>query len=469
MDKEYDIAIIGAGPGGYVAAIRAAQLRKKVLLVEKNELGGTCTNWGCIPTKFLLQQTKKFNEAKTNKNLEGPINEIKCNWEKVQTEKSQKVAQLVKGIDFLLKNNGVDTIRGEASLIDGMKIVIQAKKEEKTIRAKKIILATGSRPAELPFLKRDGDKILNSTDALDLIEIPRRLLVIGAGAIGLEIGTIFQRLGTEVTILEILPQILPGSDKEICNRLERVLKRTGIKIYTRMKIKEVVKNENQVFLKGICLKDNSVFKYGAEKVLLAAGRIPVTEICKKNSRGFLFDKAGFVKVDAYLKTNVPGILAIGDLIGGKLLAHKAYHEGIIAVENAFGAKKRVSDKALPMAVFIEPEFSSVGLTEQEAKKKNKKVKVGLFSLQANGRALTMGSQEGMIKVIADAHKRIIGAHILAPYASELIAEMTMAVEKKLVLQDVASLIHIHPTLSEALKEAAMNAENKAIHTLSKRE
>ncbi len=467
MDKEYDIAIIGAGPGGYVAAIRAAQLKKKVLLVEKNKLGGTCTNLGCIPTKFLLQQTKKFIEAKKNKNLEGPINEIKCNWQKVQAEKMRKVEQLVKGIDFLLKKNGVDFIRGEASLSAGKKIIIQDKKEEKGIKAKKIILATGSRPADLPFLKRDGDKILNSTDALDLIEIPRRLLVVGAGAIGLEIGTIFQRLGTEVTILEILPQILPGSDKEICNRLERVLKRKGMKIYTRMKIKEVVKNKNQVFLKGICLKDNTVFEYGADKVLLAVGRIPATEICKNNSMGFLFDKDGFVKVDACLETNVPGFFAIGDLIGGKLFAHKAYHEGIVAVENAFGAKKNVSNKALPLAVFTEPEFSSVGLTEQEAKKKNGKVKKGVFSLQANGRALTLGSQEGMVKVIADEDNRIVGAHILAPNASELIPEMTMAVEKKLILQDIASLIHIHPTLSEALKEAAMNAENKAIHNLSR--
>jgi len=465
MDKEYDIAIIGAGPGGYVAAIRAAQLKKKVLLVEKNKLGGTCTNRGCIPTKFLLQQTKKFNEAKTNKNLEGPINEIKCNWQKVQAEKKQKVAQLVKGIDFLLKKNGVDTIRGEASLSDGKKIVIKEKKEEKAIKVKNVILATGSRPAELPFLKRDGDKIINSADALDLNEIPGRLLVIGAGAIGLEIGTIFQRLGTEVTILEILPQIVPGSDVEICNRLERILKRKGMTIYTRMKIKEVVKSENQVFLKGICLKDNTIFEFGADKVLLAVGRIPASEICKNNSI-FLFDKAGFVKVDAYLETKVPGIFAIGDLIGGKLLAHKAFHEGIIAVENAFGSKKRVSDRALPLAVFTEPEFSSVGLTEQEAKKKHGKVKIGVFSLQANGRALTMGSQEGMVKVIADEDKRIVGAHILAPNASELMPEMTMAVEKKLMLQDIASLIHIHPTLSEALMEAAMNAENKAIHTLS---
>jgi len=466
MDKEYDIAIIGAGPGGYVAAIRAAQLKKKVLLVEKNKLGGTCMNRGCISTKFLLQQTKKFIEAKTNKNLEGPINEIKCNWLKVQAEKKLKVAQLVKGVDFLLKKNGVDTLLGEANLSNEKMIVILNKKERKIIKAKKIILATGSRPAELPFVKRDGDKILNSADALGLSEIPKRLLVIGAGAIGLEIGTIFQRLGTEVTILEILPQILPGSDVEICNRLERILKRKGMTIYTRMKIKEVVKSENQVFLKGICLNDNTVFEFGADKVLLAAGRIPAKEICKDNSLGFLFDKAGFVKVDAYLKTNVPGIFAIGDLIGGKLLAHKAYHEGIIAVENAFGAKKSASNRALPMAVFTEPEFSSVGFTEQEAKKKNGKIKKGVFSLQANGRALTMGSQEGMVKVIADEDKHIIGAHILAPNASELIAEMTMAVEKKLILQDIASLIHIHPTLSEALKEAAMNAENIAIHNLS---
>lgn len=467
MLKEYDIVIIGAGPGGYVAAIRAAQLKKKVLLVEKNKLGGTCTNLGCIPTKFLLQQTKKFIEVKKNKNLEGPINEIKCNWQKVQDEKTQKVEKLVKGIEFLLKKNGIDTIRGEASLGNGKKIVIQDKKEEKVIKAKKIILATGSRPAELPFLKRDGDKIINSTDALGLIEIPRRLLVIGAGAIGLEIGTILQRMGTEVTLLEIFPQILPGSDVEICNRLEWVLKRKGMKIYTSMKIKEVVKNKNQVFLKGICLKDNTVFEYGADKVLLAVGRIPATEICKNKSRGFLFDEAGYVKVDACLETNVPGFFAIGDLIGGKLLAHKAYHEGIIAVENVFGAKKSASDRALPLAVFTEPEFSSVGLTEQEAKKKNGKVKKGVFPLQANGRALTMGSQEGMVKVIADEDNRIVGAHILAPNASELIPEMTIAVEKKFILQDIASLIHIHPTLSEALKEAAMNAENKAIHTLSR--
>jgi len=287
------------------------------------------------------------------------------------------------------------------------------------------------------------------------------MLIVGAGAIGLEIGTIYQKLGSKVSILEIMPTILPGAEKEITTRLERILKIHGLNIYTQMRIEETLIKKGKVYLKGKCLKNQTPFEFETEKVLLAAGRTPNSQ-----ELDISLDKFGFVRVSPYLETNVSGIYAIGDLIGGRLLAHKASHEGIIASENASGEKKAMNYHALPMAVFTEPEFSSVGFTEQEAKEKGTGIQVGLFSLQANGRALTIGKQEGMVKIIADDKDRIIGAHILAPNASELIAEMTLAINKGMRLQDVSSSVHVHPTLSEAVMEAAMKAKNIAIHVLN---
>jgi len=466
MDKKYDLAIIGGGPGGYVAAIRGAQLKKRVVLVEKDKIGGTCMNYGCIPAKYLLHQTKIYKELKENKNVEGPLEKIKCNWKRVQEEKNKIVERLVKGIEFLLEKNGVEIVKGEGFIKSERQMAVKTERGEKILDSEKIILATGSRPAELPFLVPNRNEVVTSREALEFDDIPRKMLIVGAGAVGLEMGTIYQRLGSEVSILEIMSAILPGSDREIVTRMERILKLQGLNIYTQMRIETSQIKEGRVSLKGTCIKTHSPFEFEAEKVLIATGRRPNSEDLSGKDLKIILDEQGFVRVNSQLETSIPGIYAIGDMIGGKLLAHKASHEGIIAAENASGLKVEMNYKALPLAVHTEPEFSSVGLTEEEAKERGINIRVGLFSLQANGRALTMGKQEGMVKIIAGEKDEIIGAHILAPNASELISEVSLAIKKGLKIQDVSSSIHIHPTLSEAVMEAAMKTENEAIHMLN---
>ncbi|NIO48397.1 MAG: dihydrolipoyl dehydrogenase [Candidatus Aminicenantes bacterium] len=466
MDEKWDVIIIGGGPGGYVAAIRAAQLKKRAALIEKHKIGGTCTNYGCIPAKYLLHQTKIYKELKENKNIEGPLEKIKCNWKKVQEEKNKVVERLVKGIEFLLRKNGIEIIRAEGLIRSEKQIAVKTEGGEKILESDKIILATGSRPAALPFLEPNGKEVVTSRETLEFNDIPKRMLVVGAGAVGLELGSIYQRLGSDVSVLEIMPTILPGSDGEMAARLERILKQQGLKIHTQMRIEDSSIKEGRVSLKGTSLKTQSAFDFEAEKVLLAIGRKPNTEDLTGKDFELILDKHGFVKVNSQLETNIPGIYAIGDMIGGYLLAHKASHEGIIAAENVSGLKAEMSYKALPQAVYTYPEFSSVGLTEEAAKERGIKIQVGLFSLQANGRALTLGKQEGVVKIIADEKDEIIGAHIIAPNSSEFISEISLAMKRGLKIQDVSSSIHIHPTLSEAVMEAAMKAKNQAIHILN---
>lgn len=466
MGKKYDLTIVGAGPGGYVAAIRGAQLGRRVLLVEEDRLGGTCTNHGCIPAKYLLHQTKLYKEMKESRNVEGPLEEIKCNWKKIQEGKSEVVERLVKGIEFLLKKNGVEIAKGRGLLKSDKRVAVEGGGQSKDFESERIILATGSRSSFLPFLAANGREVVTSREALEFESIPERLLIVGAGAIGLEMGTIFHRLGSEVSILEIMPTLLPGSDREIAVRLERLLKVQGLKVFTQMRIEKAQIEKGAVSLKGTCLKTQSPFEFEAEKVLLAMGRKPNTEVLKEMKSEISLDEHEAVKVNSKLETDIPGIYAIGDLIGGKFLAHKASQEGILAAENASGSKREMDYEALPLAVYTEPEFSAVGFTEEEARERGIKVQVGLFSLQANGRALTLGRQEGIVKIIADEKDKIIGAHILAPSASELISELTLAVNKGLRIQDVSSSIHIHPTLSEAVMEAALKVKNKAIHILN---
>jgi len=466
MKKPWDIAVLGGGPGGYVAAIRAAQLNKKVVLIEKERVGGTCMNWGCIPTKFLLHQTGRFKDLLDNRYLDGPLKNIKVNWKNVQKGKNQVVNKLVQGLEYLLKKIGTEVIKGEARLIDERKVAVIEGNGEKVYEANKIILATGARPAELPGLRPNGKEIITSRQALDLDDVPKKMVVIGAGAIGLEIGVIFQRLGTEVIVLEIMPTILPGSDREMMLRMERVLKRQGMNIYTHMKIEESFISDEGVCIKGTSVKNNAPFEFVTDVVLLAVGRIPNVEYFEEKMTDKSLDRGRFLKVNSHLETEIPGVYGIGDLVGGKLLAHKASHEGLVAVENIAGIKKTMDYDAVPMAIYTDPEYSCVGITEQEALERGLKIQVGRFSLQANGRAVTMEDVDGMVKLIADKQDKLIGAHILAPHASEIISEMTLALKKGMKVQDVASSIHIHPTLSEAVMEAAMKVKNQALHILN---
>jgi len=466
--REYDIAVIGSGLGGYVAAIRGAQLGKKVLLVEKEKLGGVCINWGCIPTKFLIYHSKLFRELKENKNFQGPLEEIKLSVKKLQENKQRCVARLVKGIGFLLEKNKVTVFKGEASFNRHKQLFINGQNEKQKVRAEKIILATGSRPGSLSFIKPNGNEVITSKQALDITEIPPRLVVIGAGAVGLELGSLFHRLGSKVTILEIMPQILPGNDEDTAKSLERELKKQGIEVLTEMKIQESFFKDGIVTVKGISLKDDSAFEFKTEKVLLAVGRKPNSEKVSTGLPDLGLDRSGFVKVNEFMETTVKNIYAIGDVTGGKLLAHKASHEGITAAENASGIQKRMDYNAIPLAVFTEPEFSSVGITEEEAREKyGDDFRTGKFPLRASGRAVTMGKPEGFVKIISHKNNQIMGAHILSPNASEMITELTLALKYGIKISELGSVIHVHPTLSESIMEAALNAQNKAVHILNK--
>jgi dihydrolipoamide dehydrogenase len=466
---QYDIIIVGAGPGGYVAAIRAAQLRQKVLLVEKEKIGGTCMNWGCIPTKFLLHHTHICEQAAGAGIFKGPVDKIKCNWEKIQDDKEKAVSRLIKGIEFVLKKNKVDIIRGTAHFKNQNTVVIEGGNGEgqQRFQAEAIVLATGSRPFELPFLKPDGRTVITSRTALELKTIPGRMLVVGAGAIGLEMGTLFRRLGSKVTVLELMDQVLPGSDKEMAKKMMHFLKKQGLDIRTQMNITSSDNNGNGVKVTGTDMKKDVPFEFKGDVILLAAGRRPNSEKIMQEIPGIKTDKNGFVQVDSRLQTDIPGIYAIGDLIGGHLLAHKASHEGMAAAENAAGGNESIDCGALPAAVFTEPEFAAVGPTEEEAKKEHGTIQVGSFPLQASGRALTMGSMEGSVKLIADKDGKVIAGHILSPAASELIAEVTLAVNQGLHINEVAGAIHIHPTLSETVMEAALSADKRAIHILNR--
>jgi dihydrolipoamide dehydrogenase len=466
MTEKRDLVIIGGGPGGYLAAMRGAQLGKRVTLIEQDQVGGTCINYGCIPTKYLLHQTKVLKEVSGARTLEGPVGDVRLNWVKVQQGRQAVVDQLVRGLVFLLEKGKVEILKAPARLRPDRTVAVRAAEGERVFEAGKVIVATGSRTADLPFIKADGRNVLTSTEALELPAVPQSLLVIGAGAIGLELGSIYRRLGTDVTVLEILPQILPGSDKEAAARLERALKRQGLKVFTEMRIDEAAVEDGAVTLKGVQIKTGRPFSHRAEKVLLSAGRRPNTAGLFEGEP-FLDMDRGFIKAGPSLETSVPGIFAVGDVIGGKLLAHKAYRDALVAVENAVGAGGRVvDDGGMPMAVFTEPEFASVGMSQEEAAARGLEVRSGVFPLQASGRALTMGAADGLVKVLAGGDDRIIGAHVVAPGASEMIPVLTMAVSKGLTLRDLDSIVYVHPTLSEAVGEAALKADNRALHILN---
>ncbi|MCU0243751.1 MAG: FAD-dependent oxidoreductase [Acidobacteria bacterium] len=417
------------------------------------------------PTKYLLHQTKLLKELAGSRTVEGPAGEVRLNWAKVQQGRQGVVDQLVKGLVFLLEKGKVEIVKAPAMLRAGRTVVVRAEAGDRTFEAGQVIVATGTVAAGLPFLKIDGKTVITSTEALTLPDVPRSLLVVGAGAIGLEMGSIYRRLGTDVTVLEILPQILPGSDKEAVTRLERALKKQGLRVFTEMRIESASADEGGATLRGVCLKTNAPFEYRAEKVLLSAGRRPETADLFDGEPCLELDR-GYIKVDAGLRTSEPGVFAIGDVVGGKLLAHKAYHDALVAVENACGGERTVDYAALPAAVFTEPEFASVGLSQEEAAAKGIPVKAGVFPMQASGRALTMEATDGLVKVLADEAGKVVGAHVVAPGASDMLPVLTMAVAKGMTLDALDSIIYIHPTLSETIGEAALKAENRALHILN---
>jgi len=467
--EKFDVVIIGSGPGGYVAAIRAGQLGLKTAIIEKDkELGGTCLNIGCIPSKALLTSSDHFSFAKKEAAKHGIVIENpRVDLPTMQKRKDKVVKTLTGGVRQLMKTNKVMVLEGMGTIMAPGKVSVKSSAgETQEIETKNIVIATGSVPIELPFAKFDGETIVSSTEALCFTEAPKKFLVIGAGAIGLELGSVWNRLGSEVTMLEFLPRIALGFDLELSNLLQRALTAQGIKFHLETKVTGVkVDNGRAVAWAD---KANEKLTFEADKVLVSVGRRPFSEGLGAEKVGVEFDEKKRIKIDKHFRTNIEGIYAIGDVIAGPMLAHKAEDEGIACVEIIAGKSGHVNYDAIPGIIYTNPELAGVGITEDQAKEKAMNVRIGKFPFRANGRALANEDVEGVVKFIADAKTdKILGAHILQHAASELIAEPTSVIEFGGSSEDLGRTCHSHPTLSEAVKEAAMAVEKRALHIVNR--
>jgi dihydrolipoamide dehydrogenase len=461
MAASFDIVVIGGGPGGYVAALRAAQLGAKTAVVEKDRLGGTCLVRGCIPTKALLQSSELYSLARAGTPFGLLADQIGFDWGVAQKRKTAVVDQLVKGVEGLLKAGGVTSIKGAARLAGNGVVEVAGD----PLQAKDIIIATGSAVARIPL--KGAELTIDSDQILELKEVPRRLAVIGGGVVGMEFAAMFAALGSKVTVLEMLPQVLPMVDSDLVVVYSKHLASLGGEIHTGSKVSEVVKQDG-----GLQVRFSSGGEGGAvdaDQVLLAVGRVPYTQGLDAEKAGVKLER-GRVVVDPQLRTTAQGVWAIGDVIGGIMLAHVASYEGVCAVENIAGHAQRTPDyHAAPNCIYTEPEIAHVGLGEKEAKDKGIEVRVGRFPFAASGRALTLGQSEGFVKVVADAGSgKLLGAHIIGPRATDLIAEATLAVQNGLTLEEIDLTIHAHPTLPESLMEAALAAQGRAIHIANRK-
>jgi len=458
------IAVLGSGPGGYVAALKAAQLGAEVVVMEDTEVGGTCLNRGCIPTKTMLASSELFEKLKKADEFGIEIEgSVKANLSKIVERKQRVIDIQVKGIKGLFKSWGIELKKGKGRLISDRKIRIESNDTDETIEADKIIIATGSRPAELPLFAFDGKRIISSTEALEITEIPRSILIIGAGVIGCEFATIFSALGSEVTMVELLSRAVSTEDEEISRTLERELKKRKIKLFTGVKADDVEVSEDAVKTKLSNGKE-----VVAEMVLVSTGRALNSEDIGLEEIGVEKGQRGEIKVNEKMETNVPGIYAIGDVTGGILLAHVASKEGIVAAVNATGGQRTIDYSVVPAAIFTHPEIGSVGLREHQAKEKGIEYTTGHFQFRALGKAHAMGEISGLIKIIADKKTdKILGAHIIGPHASDLIHEVAVAMKNGVTIKELADTIHAHPTLSEGIMEAAEDVFGKAIHVPKK--
>jgi len=465
----YDVTVIGAGPGGYVAAIRAAQLGKKVALVEKGDrLGGTCLNIGCIPSKALLDVSEEFYRLQHGAAERGIIaNDLKLDLERVMAFKNKAVHELTDGLAGIMNAyKNIDVFTARARLLTPESIELSSTGEEKrVIETGHVILATGSVPIELPFLPFNGKTIISSTDALSLERVPAHLIVLGAGAIGLELGSVWARFGSQVTVVELLPNILPGADIRLSKMLRRPLSKQGLTFHLETKATAFTENEAGITLQAVDVQGKQL-EISGDVVLVAVGRKAYTDKLGLENVGITPDpRTGKVSVDKKFKTRVDTIYAIGDLIDGPMLAHKAEEEGVAVAEIIAGQPGRVDHEIIPGVVYTWPEVATVGKTEEQVKKEQRPYKTGLFNFKANGRAVCMGDADGFVKVIADQETdTVLGVHILGPWASDLIAEAVTVMEFGGSAEDIARTIHAHPTLSEALKEAAMAVDNWSIHS-----
>ncbi len=460
--ESFDLIVIGAGPGGYVCAIRAAQLGMKVACVEKRAtLGGTCLNVGCIPSKALLQSSENFAETTHAWADHGIlVDGVKLDLARMQARKGEVVGANVKGVEFLFKKNKIRWLQGEGRIVAAGRVDVGGVE----YGARNIVIATGSESMPLPGVEVDEKTIVTSTGALELDRVPGHLVVIGGGVIGLELGSVWRRLGAEVTVVEFLDRIIPGNDGEIAKQFERVLAKQGIKFKLSTKVTAAVKNDTGVVLSLEAVKDGKISNLQADIVLLAIGRRAYTAGLGLAEIGVATDARGRVETNGHFATNVPGIYAIGDVIAGPMLAHKAEDEGVALAERLAGQAGHVNYDVIPGVVYTSPEVASVGQTEEQLKTAGIEYRVGKFPFTANGRARAMGQTDGLVKILADKRTdRLLGAHILGPDAGTLIAELAMAMEFGASSEDVARICHAHPSLNEAVKEAALAVDGRALH------
>jgi len=466
MSEKFQAVVIGGGPGGYVCAIRLAQLGLKTACIEsRGALGGTCLNVGCIPSKSLLNLSEEFHKAQNLSNKGIEVGEVKLNLSKMMKNKDKAVTVLTKGVEFLLKKNKVSYFKGSGSFKNNNEIAILDEKGVETIiHSEKTIIATGSVPVSLPGIEIDEKTIVSSTGALKLDKVPTKMVVVGGGYIGLEMGSVWSRLGAEVHVVEFLDHITPGMDREISNEFMKILKKQGIQFHMQNKVESISKTDSGATVITTD-KDGNKNEFECEVVLISVGRKPNTQGLNLETIGVQLDDKKRIKVDHSYKTNVQNIYAIGDVIAGPMLAHKAEDEGIAVAENIVGQSGHVNYDTIPGVVYTTPEVASIGKTEEQLKESNTEYKIGKFSFMANSRAKAIDDAEGFVKILADKNTdRVLGAHIIGPHAGELIAEIGVAMEFGASSEDIARTCHAHPTFSEAVKEAALSVDKRAIHS-----
>ena len=466
MSEKFQAIVIGGGPGGYVCAIRLSQLGIKTACVEsRGSLGGTCLNIGCIPSKSLLNLSENFHKVKHFSNLGIEISAVKLNLEKMMKNKDKVVTILTKGIEFLFKKNKVTHYKGTGSFKSATQVsIIDDKKKETIIDSDKIIISTGSEPISLPGVKFDEKVIVSSTGALALNKVPKKMVIVGAGYIGLEMGSVWSRLGSEVHVVEFLDHITPGMDKEISKEFMKILQKQGINFHLQTKVNSIKKN-NKGAVVSTTNKDGKKINFECDVVLVSVGRKPNTKNLNLDAIGIALDDKKRVKVDKNFQTNVKNIYAIGDVIAGPMLAHKAEEEGIAIAELIAGQSGHVNYNIIPGVVYTSPEVASIGKTEEQLKDLNQKYKVGKFPFMANSRAKAINETDGFVKILAEEKTdKVLGVHIIGSHAGEMIAQIAIAMEFGSSSEDIARTCHAHPTFSEAIKEAALSVDKRPIHS-----